>query len=276
MKQKDEWKLQGEPICPGVAIGRFFFYSQSDDLIEEKNIPEEKIEDEIVRFYKALKSSRKDILSLRARLQKEGGDEAVAILSTHLEITKDPLITVCVEEQIRTKRKNPEYVFKQVFGEYESEFHRIPDKFFQERLKDFQDVFRRVIHHLKNQKLPSLSDISYRAIIFSEELSPTDAAEANLQYVEGFVTQRGSDTSHVAIMARSRNIPFISNVEFPNFSLVAPYKVIVDGESGQIIFNPSQNTLKKYRILQDKRQLLSQELNAFKKNPFNYQRWDLY
>ncbi len=248
MSKRREIRLQGYPICPGIAIGRLFLFTVAEENIPEFSVPDDQIEGEVARYNKALKSSRKDLLFLQKRLKMEGGNEAAAILGSHLEIMRDPFMTVQMEEAIRSKGKNTEYVFKTVIGEYEEKFQKITDVFFRERLKDFQDISRRIIGHLRKHERCTLAELEFRSIVFAHELLPSHTAEANTDVIEAFVTRSGAETSHVAIMARAKGIPFVSNVDFPQFPVTAaPPQVIVDGRSGLVIINPTKETLAHYQ-----------------------------
>ncbi|MCP5469450.1 MAG: phosphoenolpyruvate--protein phosphotransferase [Chlamydiales bacterium] len=242
---KKEICLCGYPICPGIAIGKSFNFVRDEEKIPEFTVAEKDIDGEVARYYTALKRSRRDLLILQRRLKKEGGTQSVDILNAHLEITRDPLMTEQVESEIRKKKKNPEYVFKSVIGEYEKKFSKITDQFFQERVQDFQDISRRVIRHLSQKKKVSLADLEESVIIFAHELLPSDTAEAKSDCIEAFVTRSGSETSHVAIMARAKGIPFVSKVNFPD--TIDASVVIVDGTTGSVILNPSQSTLEYYK-----------------------------
>lgn len=244
--------IQGYAICPGIAIGRPFFFTVPEENIPEFAVPDDQIDQEIARYYCALNSSQNDLLSLQSRLQTEGGSEAAAILGSHIEMMRDPMMTVQMEEAIRRKGKNTEYVFKTVLGEYEKKFNRIPDEFFRERLKDFQDISRRIIGHLRKHERRTLAQLHQKSIVFAHELYPSDTAEANTEVIEAFVTRSGAETSHVAIMARAKGIPFVSNVSFPDLTVAVPQKVIVDGCSGIVIVNPSKETIRFYREEQKK------------------------
>lgn len=247
MSKKNEVYIKGFPICPGIAIARPFFFTVAEENIPEFSVPHDQIEREVDRYYSALRNSRTDLLSLQQRLQKEGGNEAAAILASHLEIMRDPFMTVQMEEAIRQKGKNTEYVFKTAMGEYEEKFRKITDLFFRERLKDFQDISRRIIGHLRKHERYTLAELAERAIVFAHELSPSDTAEANTEVIEAFVTRSGAETSHVAIMARAKGIPFVSNVDFPDLALSSPPLVIVDGRTGEVILNPEKETIAHYK-----------------------------
>lgn len=250
-KQREIY-LRGYPICTGIAIGKPFIFSPPEEKVPEFTVTKDEVDGEVERYYQALKNSRKDLLSLQRRLQREGGSDAVAILRSHLEIMRDPMITINVEKEIRKKKKNTEYIFKMVVGEYEKKFSKITDQFFQERLKDVQDISRRIICHLRNSPKNSLASLNESSIIFAHELSPSDTAEANTESIFAFVTRSGSETSHVAIMARAKGIPFVSKVDFPELKNNEIGQVIVDGSTGDVVINPSQKTLAYYQKEQKK------------------------
>ncbi|MCH9610205.1 MAG: Phosphoenolpyruvate-protein phosphotransferase [Chlamydiales bacterium] len=242
--------LRGYPICGGIAIGTPFVFSHAEERVTEFAV--DNVDHEVERYYDALKSSRKDLLSMQRRLKKEGGSEAVDILRAHLEITHDPLMTRKVESEIRRKGMNTESVFTTVIGEYQERFSKISDSFFQERIQDFQDISRRIIRYLNKSEEKNLSHLEQPVIVFAHELLPSDTAESKGECIEAFVTRSGSETSHVAIVARARGIPFVSKVDFP--SLENESCVIVDGESGAVVINPSQETLGYYKKEQKKLQ----------------------
>lgn len=262
LKEGQELHFKGFPICPGIAIARPFFFAAHDEKVPEFAVPEEQIDKEVERYYKALTHSRNDLLSLQERHLREGAGETVAILNSHLEIMHDPLMTEKVEEEIRVRGKNTEYAFKMVIGEYEKKFNKITDQFFAERVKDFQDISRRIIGHLRRKERTSLDKITMKVIVFAHELSPSDTAEANTDCIEAFVTRSGALTSHVAIMARAKGIPFVSNVDFPDFSISLPPLVIVDGASGDVVINPSHATLADFKQEKKRQKVFIQGLRA--------------
>lgn len=246
-RDPEEVILYGCPICPGIAIAPPFFFIQPKEEVPEFLVPRDQIEGEVARYYQALQHSRRDLVALQKRLRAEGGGEAVAILHTHLEMMKDPMMTADVEKEIRLKGKNTEFAFHTVIGGYEKRFSKISDLFFQERVKDFRDIARRIIFHLQKKDRPSLNKIKERSIVFAHELVPSDTAEARTEQIEAFVTDAGSDTSHVAIMAREKGIPFVSKIVLPADIQNISGPVIVDGETGYVILYPRPDTLRQYK-----------------------------
>ena len=264
-KNVKEIHLRGFPICSGIAIAKSYLFSFVEENIPEITVPPEEIEKEVARYYHALENSHRDLIFLQKRVQREENKEADAILNCHLEIMRDPLMTEEIEEAIRAKGKNTEYVFKMVMKEYERKFNKISDHFFRDRLRDFQDISRRIIGHLRKREKSSLANVLTRSIVFAYELSPSATIEANTDFIEAFVTKSGAETSHAAIMARSRGIPFVSNVDFPDLSLSLSPLVVVDGRGGDVIINPSKTTLSHYRIERQKARIHAKGLQ---KNQF--------
>jgi phosphotransferase system enzyme I (PtsI) len=249
-----EKSLVGALICRGIAIGRPFFFQNVEDTIPEFSIADGDIEKEVLRFQNALNKAYEDTKSLQKKLLDEGILDGAAILEAHLQIMQDPIITITVEQQIRETNKNAEFVFQQLMLEYQTKFKSIADPFFRERFKDIQDICRRIIGYLRASIRMGMSDLPPNSIIFAEDLSAFDTAEVNSACVAGFVTRAGGPTSHAAIVARAKGIPYVSNIMLDHAIPSEDSLVIVDGRTGKIIVNPSVETVSKYTGLRDELQ----------------------
>jgi len=251
-KTLQEITLKGTPISRGIAIGKVFIFTLSKDAAPEFKISPDDIDNEISRYRIAIEKSRKDILLLQKKLKNECIDEGAEILDAHLQIMQDPLLTVTVEAEIRHTRKNAEFVFESLIKKYQKRFQSIKDSFFRERFKDIQDISRRVSAYLKESVCVSLADIPPGSIVIAEELSASEAAEANGKHVIGFITQNGGATSHAAIVAKAKGIPYVSCQDIGNFDLNdTDLDIIIDGRKGEIIINPTEETLSKYRSISE-------------------------
>lgn len=249
--KKSEFRLKGVPICRGIAIGKPYFFTLVDDEVPEFTISRNDIEEEVSRYVDAVARSREDVKRLQGKLKKENILEGSDILDAHLQIMQDPLLTVNVEEQIRKTRKNAEHVFQDTINQYQKKFQSIADPLFRERFKDIQDISRRVMEYLRESVRASLADIPPESIVFSEDLKASDTAEANVGCVNAFITASGGATSHAAIVAKAKGIPYVTDVMFDQISGIEENStVIVDGRTGDIIFSPTEECLKKYRELQ--------------------------
>lgn len=250
MKLKSkEIRLKGFPICRGIAIGKPFFFTYIEESVPEHTISSQNIEDEIDRYRDALSRGRDDVKRLQRKLQNEDILEGAAILEAQLQMMQDPLLTTFIENEIRLSKKNAEYVFHHVIKRYQEKFNSFSDPYFRERFKDIQDISRRVMAYLSADTLVSLGNIPPNSIIFARELTASDAAEADLS-VNAFITETGSSTTHAAIVAKAKGIPYVTNIDFDRLGHgFHEQKVIVDGRTGEIIVNPTEDTLKKFEKL---------------------------
>jgi phosphotransferase system enzyme I (PtsI) len=250
-KAEQEFHLKGAPVSEGIAIGIPVFLTrpQMDDI---PNFPVSKneIEGEISRYRQALFSSRRDLKRLQEDLSQEGSKEIASIIGTHIDMLDDPLMTTDMECKIREMLKNTESVFHTVIHDYEKRFNETNDAFFNERLSDFRDLSQRVLRNLSDTDHFPLSHLPPNAIVFSKELIPSATVSMQGAHVRGFVTQSGGATSHTALIARAKGIPYVASIDMDLLKNFKGECVIINGQTGDIIFNPSQETLAKYESLQ--------------------------
>lgn len=250
MVKLSEIRLQGIPISRGIAIGRPFFFSFNEDEPPEFFISENDIDQEIHRYQVAIEKSRQEILSIQNRLKEDHIYEGAEILDTHLQIMQDPLLTITVENEIRNTRKNAQYVFHSLIKKYQKRFQSIKDPFFRERFKDIQDISRRIQGYLNESARVSLAEIPAGSIVIAKDLSASEAAEAHDKDICAFITETGGATSHAAIVAKARGIPYVSSTNISEIlSQSNLLEIIVDGRTGEIIISPKAETLKYYEKL---------------------------
>lgn len=246
-EEHKEVLIKGFPVSEGIAIGIPFFLQPVKEEIPEFSITLKEVEGEIARYRNALYSSRQDLAELRSYLAEEASEDAVTIIDTHIQMLEDPLITVHMEEKIRQTLQNPEFVFHSVITDFEKRFSQKTEPFFQERLIDVMDLAKRVLGHLRPYKGPSLEHVPFNSIIFAKELIPSHTASAKTARVSAFVTQLGGGNSHAALIARSKGIPYVACVDIDMLQNMVSKCVIVDGQTGDVIFNPTPLTIEKYK-----------------------------
>jgi len=247
----NEIVLKGVSISKGIAIGSPFFLTEKKDNPPHLELALGEIEKEIERYHLALKKSKVDLEHLQSRFVNDGATVVVEILGAQLEILHDPIITHLVEERIKVSHKNTEAVFQEVINEYNKVFEKIDDDDFEERISDIKDVSRRILRHLRPLKKETAA-CEKNSIVIAPDLIPSDALEAHFSEIKGFVAEKGGYTSHVGIIARAKGIPYVAKVNIDALMNLDIKNMIVDGISGEIIVNPSSETLKKYSILQEK------------------------
>lgn len=243
-----EITLKGAPISGGIAIGNLFYIEGlQEEIVPEFSIPNAEVEKEIGRYRRAILSSREDLHDLQRFLAKEGSTEAVSIIDTHIQMLEDPFMTTFMEKKIRQRMKNTETVFRSVMIDYEKEFSKVKDSFFKQRLLDVKDLSQRILRNLHPRKSLETEDIPENSIIFTKELIPSSTAQASKWEVKGFITEIGGTTSHAALIARSKGIPYVANISIDTLYSLKSCLVIIDGKTGVVIVNPHEATLEKYK-----------------------------
>ncbi|MGB7977830.1 MAG: phosphoenolpyruvate--protein phosphotransferase [Chlamydiales bacterium] len=251
----EEVILRGIPISKGIGIGFPVFFASAEDLVPEVAIPKKEIEVEIDRYRRALDLSRRDVEGLQRLSLNEGPPEIVSILGTHLEMMQDPLLTSVIEERIRDMQRNTESIFHHIIEEYKIRFSTLKDHYFQERVRDIVDVSRRILGHLRPLEQIKMGEVAHNSIILTHELVPSETVEASASLVSAFVTAVGGLTSHAAIIARAKGIPYVANVDIKQLKKLDVHSLIVDGSQGIVILNPTRQTLKKYQEIQRNHQM---------------------
>ena len=267
MSQEKEIHIKGAPVSEGIAIGIPIFLSSEGEEFPEFPISTGEVESEIARYRQALLSSRKDLKRLQEDLTQEGSSEIASIIETHIEMLDDPLMTTHMESKIREMLKNTESVFHTVIHDYEQRFSETPDGFFKQRLSDVRDLSQRVLRNLCDSDRVSFDAIPQDAIVFAKELIPSDTASIQASRISAFVTQSGGGTSHAALIARAKGIPYVSSVSMEVLEKAKGSCVIVDGLTGDIILNPSMDTIEKYEKLRKRLMKQYQQLEKEKDLP---------
>ena len=246
--------VKGRSICQGIAIGKPFFINRNDFTIFESRIPAAHMQQEIERYRHALSRSKQDIKRLQKQLEIESAVEGILILEAQLEMLQDPLLTTEIEREIKKNKKNVEYIFQQAILKYQDRFKAIADAFFTERFQDLQDLSRRIFSYLNESSNLSLNDVAPNSIVCMQELTASDVASAHNFCVSAFVSEMGGGTSHAAIVAKAKGIPYVTHVCLDQLKEYVVHQMIVDGRTGKVILNPSQKTIKEYELLQDRMQ----------------------
>ncbi len=251
----EEIRYKGVPISGGIAIGKLLILlCDQDELIPEFTIPISAVDSEIARYRRAITSSRNDLHDLQNFLTQEGSTEAVTIIDAHIQMLDDPIMTTFVEEKIRLMLKNTESVFQSIVGDYENKFNKLSEQFFKQRLLDVKDLSKRIMRNLHpNMKKSIEKVIPEQSVVFSKELDPSNVAAAVNNQIIAFVTNTGGATSHAAIIAQAKGVPYvIADINLDEFTKKDDLIVIVDGKSGDVIVSPTEETLSKYRVLKHK------------------------
>ena len=238
--------LHGIAASDGIAIAKVYTLTEPD--LSFTKISVEDTDNEISRLEKALEVSTKEIELIKETALKNLGEEEAQVFEAHLMVLSDPELVGQVKDAITSQKVNAEHALKEVSDMFISIFAGMEDNpYMQERAADIRDVSKRILANLLGVKIPSPATIKDEVVVVAGDLTPSDTAQLNRQYVKAFVTDIGGRTSHSAIMARSLEIPAIVGTKEITSLAKDGDLIIIDGLSGEVFLNPSEEVVAEYR-----------------------------
>ncbi|SMQ70014.1 phosphoenolpyruvate--protein phosphotransferase [Bacillus sp. OV166] len=241
--------LHGIAASNGIAIAKAYRLVEPDLSFEQKTIDDAAAE--VDRFRRAMEKSKAELEAIRDRAKVDLGADKAAIFEAHLLVLSDPELNTPIEEKIQSDKVNAESALKETADMFIMMFEQMDNEYMKERAADIRDVTKRVLAHLLSVQLVNPSMIAEEVIIVSEDLTPSDTAQLNRQYVLGFTTNIGGRTSHSAIMARSMEIPAVVGTKTATEEINNGDLVIVDGLKGEVHINPTPELVEQYRKVHD-------------------------
>lgn len=231
-------QLDGIAASPGLAVGRVCFWSDPEG-IPRYQIKPEIAREELRRLDEALETSRRQIDQLRQRVENEVGQEEAGIFSSHNLLLNDPAFYARVEKKLISENLNLEAAVEDVIEELVKIFLKIPDPYIRERADDYRDIGRRLLDNLLSYQRQCTLEGGEQIVMVARELMPSDTVHFHRQHVGAFVTEHGGVSSHAAILARSLRLPAVVGVRNILKQLRAGELVLVDGQVGRVIVDPT-------------------------------------
>ncbi len=259
-----EIRCQGVGVSPGIVVGNIHVVRDDGDEVVRHRIKPEEVASEIGRFENALIKTRAQILEMQERIATSIGAKDAGIFDAHLLVVEDRTLIDEVLRKLEADLCNVEFVFQEVAKHYADTLSAIDDPYLRERALDIHDVTRRVIRNLQGRAPKSFQDLSEPHILVAHNLTPSDTATVDRNYVLGLATDLGSRTSHTAIMARSLGIPAIVGLHDASEKLEAGLPALLDGYNGLLILHPTADTLRHYGELEHKRVKVTEQLTALR------------
>ncbi|WDM20920.1 phosphoenolpyruvate--protein phosphotransferase [Paenibacillus polymyxa] len=241
-------KISGIAASAGIAIARAFILEHPNYAVERRAVGD--VEAEIARLDAALAQSQTELESIKEKTLKELGEKKAEIFASHLLILNDPELIDPVKAKIRDEQLNADYALNEVATQFISMFENMKSAYLQERASDMRDVTKRILNHLLGVHFVSPAEIAEETIVLAEDLTPSDTAQLNREFVKGFATNIGGRTSHSAIMARSLEIPAVVGTKNILSQAKSGDLIIVDGLDGHVFVNPTEEIVGEYRAKQ--------------------------
>jgi phosphotransferase system enzyme I (PtsI) len=265
--------LHGIPVSRGISIGRAHLLTPAALDVKHYLVPEERVEAEVKRLQDAFAEVHRGLQTLWTELPKDAPTELGAFIDVHVLILSDPMISEAPLEIIRTRHYNAEWALVTQIDELSAQFDEIEDEYLRERKHDIQQVAERVLKVLMGSALPLpppvLTDDTFQPqmIVVAHDISPADMLAFRDRSFIGFVTDVGGQNSHTAIVARSLDIPAAVGMSQASRLIEQDDWVIVDGDGGVVIVNPSALVLDQYRARQAALMKARKRLLKLKKTP---------
>jgi phosphotransferase system enzyme I (PtsI) len=265
--------LHGIPVSRGISIGRAHLLTPAALDVKHYLVQEEQVEAEVRRLQGAITEVHRALQELWTELPKDAPTELGAFIDVHVLILSDPMISEAPLDIIRTRHYNAEWALVTQIDELSAQFDEIEDEYLRERKQDIQQVAERVLKVLMGTALavpPQRSDDDQyqpQMIVVAHDISPADMLAFRDRSFIGFVTDVGGQNSHTAIVARSLDIPAAVGMSQASRLIEQDDWVIVDGDAGVVICNPSALVLDQYRARQATLIKARKRLLKLKKTP---------
>jgi phosphotransferase system enzyme I (PtsI) len=252
--------LRGIPASDGIAIGSIFCYVPAELILPV--CAAGTIDEEMSRFDMAREHARLELQGLYEAIEKRAGKEEASIFEAHQEMLFDPTLESKIREFVEVGQ-TVEQALVNATDELANLLAGMPDELFAARALDVKDVGHRVLRILLGLPDTALSAVTEPSIIVAEDLTPSDTASLDPKLTLGFATAQGGLTSHSAILARTLGIPAIVGMGTGLLEQVSKdTSIILDGRTGEMILQPEDETIARYKQTKVQRESHLQILKA--------------
>lgn len=233
--------FQGKSVYKGIVMGPVAVLKKNDYQVKRARI--EDPEAEVKRVKEAVEVSKKQLGRLYDKAVREVGEASAAIFEVHQMMLEDEDYLESMQNMIRTELVNAEYAAAATGDNFAEMFAAMDDEYMKARSADVKDISERLVRNLSGEGDNDLSSME-PSIIVADDLSPSETVQMDKEKILAFVTVHGSTNSHTAILARMMNIPALIGVPMDLNGLKTGMTAVVDGFSGQVIFEPEEDVRK--------------------------------
>ena len=253
--------VAGLATARGFAVGPVFVYRGDGEIpVPEYQIESGREANELQRLKRAVLATRRDIEGLVAALRARAGQEDVKVFECHLMLLDDPSLSSEVEQYVRKGRLNAEAAVRRTFNRARGQFARMNDPYFRERVRDLDDVERRLLKTLTGFGGNPHLELKKPSIVVADDLTPSETVQLPREFVLGFATNGGSTTSHVALLARAMGIPAVTGLVDITARVTAGETALLDGTGGRIVLSPDAATIRDFLDLVERQKEIAEQV----------------
>jgi phosphotransferase system enzyme I (PtsI) len=238
---------RGIAVAPGVAIGPALVLGSEDFRIPQRFVRVDAVDAELARFHAAVEAAVAEISGHEQLAATRLGQQYGAIFAAHRQLVQDPKLIKDIEELIRQKCYSPEFASSRVLRKYAKTLQNLGDRYFAERANDLFDLEKRILRHLLGERREELTQLTAPVLVLAHNLTPSETANLDKQFVLGFATEVGGKSSHTAILAGALELPAVVGVGSFLADVSGGEVVIIDGNEGTVIIDPDEEMLGSYR-----------------------------
>ena len=265
------FQVFGLPVSRGVAIGRAVLVASSRVDVAHYFIDEAQIEAEIARLREARDEVAAELGTLQRDMPTAAPPELSALLDVHLMLLHDETLSGATKHWIRERRYNAEWALSAQLEVLARQFDEMEDEYLRERKADVEQVVERLLRSLARGAglLPAVRDFGGEdpLVLVANDIAPADMLQFKRSVFTGFITDVGGKTSHTAIVARSLDIPAVVGAREASRLIRQDDWVVIDGDAGIVIVNPSPIVLEEYRFRQRQIGLERESLSRLRHTP---------
>jgi len=259
---------KGIAVSPGVSIGKCLILDSEDYRIPRRTVGPPQKPAEVHRVRNAFRDAVRELTALeQAPEQDSSGGRIRDIFAVHLRFLRDRSLRRKVTDLIQAESVTAEYAVSAVFREIGEHFIGVKDAYISERAADIFDIERRLLKLLLGHKRADLGRLQEEVVVVARELSPTQTAAFNKDFVKGIASDAGGRTSHAAIVARSLGIPAVVALEDLTELVHVGDTVVIDGNRGIVVVNPDEETIHQYEAYGREFVALEHKLDALREKP---------
>lgn len=245
---------KGIPVSPGIVVAPAFLLDTEEHRIPRRTVTENETQGELEQVSAAFTAAAEELVRQRNLIAERHGHDTARIFDFHVGVVQDAKFTQQIEELIRDKLYSGAYAVSHVMRSYQRRLSAMRDPLFQERVRDLQDIEKRLMRHLLGEAREDLAHLTEPVVVVARDLTPSQAAHLDPSKVVGVATDLGGLTSHTAIFARSLEIPAVMGLEDMTTCISGGDYVVVDGTHGVVVANPDEETQRRYHTLQTRHQ----------------------
>jgi phosphotransferase system enzyme I (PtsI) len=265
---KGEKAFRGIAVSAGVCRGKVLVLHRTQHVVARRALADDAVAPEVRRFEHALVRTRQQITEIQRRVAATMSSSEADIFDAHLLMLEDRVLIEEVLKIVREQKVNADYAFHTASERYIKVLENVDDEYLRERAADLRDLTVRVLDNLLEVKdAYNLRNLNEPCILVGHDLSPSTTAQLDRKFVLGFATDVGSKTSHTAILAQSLDIPAVVGLQTISDDLTSGDYLLLDGYTGTVIVNPTDQTLFEYGQLAKVRASLDEKLREVQHQP---------